>query len=116
MSPATLKAPSLVGAPADSASTDADGRDSTAPVRASDGASSSAPTSGQLGPAADVSPSTIKGDVGADLSYERAPGFPHDGDYDLPGWRASRMPAGSAPAAPCLDCGHATAHHAGCRP
>jgi len=30
------------------------------------------------------------------------------------GFRVSTMPADATPAAPCLDCGHPTAHEPGC--
>lgn len=113
MIPATTKAPAAVASPT-SGSLLTDGEcASGGAVRAAAGApSSSAPTSGQ-GTGVDCPPLQGKG-VGADLSYERALGFPHDGDYDLP--LRSTMPAGATPAAPCLDCGAYVGHVAGCRP
>ena len=76
---------------------------STASVRRAAGASHSAPGPGN---GSGIAPHG-KGS-GADLSldYDRPPGFPHDGDFDLP----ERL----TPAAPCLDCGHGVGHYAQC--
>ena len=76
---------------------------STASVRRAAGASHSAPGPGK---GSGIAPHG-KGS-GADLSldYDRPPGFPHDGDFDLP----ERL----TPAAPCLDCGHGVGHYAQC--
>jgi len=97
------KAPTAVAPCAAVATDSATCSRSTGAVRPAAGASHSAPGPGKGSGAAPHG----KGS-GADLSldYDRPPGFPHDGDFDLP----ERL----TPAAPCLDCGHGVGHFAQC--
>ena len=98
-----LKAPTAVAPCAAVATDSATCSRSPGAVRPAAGASHSAPGPGK---GSGIAPHG-KGS-GADLSldYDRPPGFPHDGDFDLP----ERL----TPAAPCLDCGHGVGHYAQC--